>query len=141
MDAATGAEHIVGRGFAGALMTMKTHIPAVMSSTPVPTLRHVAGDALRAVAAYERDGLELLYERDDVSQKETAIDRIHEEIGREYLERLFGVGRWHCTMHCFDRATCIHSAEGEFSGVFVSVDSGANGDLDELAVACHSIET
>jgi len=80
MDAATGAEHIVGRGFAGALMTMKTHISAVMSSTPVPTLRHVAGDALRAVAPYERDGLELLYERDDVNQKETAIDRIHEEL-------------------------------------------------------------
>jgi len=61
-------------------MTMKTHISAVMSSTPVPTLRHVAGDALRAVAPYERDGLELLYERDDVNQKETAIDRIHEEL-------------------------------------------------------------
>ena len=127
-------------------MTMKTHISAVMSFTPVPTLRDVAGEALRAVAAYDRDGLELLYERDDVSQKETAIDRIHEELvlqelGREYLERLFGVGRWHCTMHRFDRATCVHYAEGEFSGVFVSVDSGADVDLERLADACHSGET
>ena len=101
----------------------------------MPTLRHVAGDALRAVTAYDRGGLELVYERDDVSQKRTTIGRIHEELGREYPERLFGVGRWHCTMHRFDRATCIHYAEGEFSGVFVSVD------LEELAEACHSIET
>ena len=127
-------------------MKIKTHVRAELSFDPVPTLRDVAGEALRAVAAYDRDGLELRYERDDVSQKETAIDRIHEELvlqelGREYLERLFGVGRWHCTMHRFDRATCVHYAEGEFSGVFVSVDSGADVDLERLADACHSGET
>jgi hypothetical protein len=127
-------------------MTIKAHLRAAMSSDPVSTLRGVAGDALRAVAAYDRDGLELRYERDDVTQKETAIDRIHEELvlqelGREYLEQLFGVGRWHCTMHRFDRATCVHYAEGEFSGVFVSVDSGADVNLERLADACHSGET
>ena len=113
-----------------------------MPSDPVATLRTVAGDALRAVAAYDRDGFDLLYERADVSEKETAIDRIHEELvlqelGREYIEQLFGVGRWHCTMHSFERATCVHYAEGEFSGVFVSVDSGADIDLEEVAAACH----
>lgn len=114
-----------------------------MSTEPVTALRSVAGDALRAVAAYDRDGLDLLYGRDDVMEKETAIDRIHEELvlqelGREYLEELFGVGRWHCTMHRFDRATCVHYAEGEFSGVFVSVDSGADVDLEKSADACHT---
>jgi hypothetical protein len=144
MDAATGAEHIVGGDFAGALMKIKTNVGPTMSD-PVPALRRVAGDALRAVAVYDRDGLELLYERDDVSQRETAIDRVHkelvlQELGREHLERLFGVGRWHCTMHRFDRATCVHYAEGESSGVFVSVDNGADVDPEALADARHSGE-
>lgn len=121
-------------------MKIKTQFRRAMSD-PVPALRAVAGNALRAVALYDQEGFELRYERDDVSQKETAIDRIHEELvlqelGREYLERLFGVGRWHCTMHRFDRATCVHYAEGDF----VSVDSGADVDLEELADACHSSE-
>jgi hypothetical protein len=106
-----------------------------MSTEPVTALRSAAGAALRAVAAYDRDGLELLYERDDAMEKETAIDRIHEELGRE---ELFGVGRWHCAMRRFDRATCVHYAEDEFSGVFVSVDSGADTDLEKLADACHT---
>lgn len=116
-----------------------------MPSDPVPSLRDVAGTSLRAVAAYDRDGLTLLYERDGVAEKETAIDRIHEELvlqelGREYLEQLFSVGRWHCTMHRFEQATCIHYAEGEFSGVFVSVDSGANVDLERVADACYTTD-
>jgi len=66
--------------------------------------------------------------------KRDAIDRIREELvlqelGRESLEQRFAVGRWHCTMHSFDRATCIHYTEGEFSVALVSVDSGADVDL------------
>jgi hypothetical protein len=44
-------------------------------------------------------------------------------------------------MHSFERATCVHYAEGEFSGVFVSVDSGADIDLEEVAAACHESGT
>lgn len=126
-------------------MNIKTNLQFDMSSDPVAALRDVAGEALRAVAAYDRNGLDLRYERDDVAEKETAIDRIHDELvlqelGREYLEQLFGVGRWHCTMHRFEQATCVHYAEGEFSGVFVSVDSGANVDLEQVADACHATE-
>lgn len=51
-----------------------------MPTDPVATLRTVAGGALRAVAAYDRDGFDLRYERADVSEEETAIDRIHEEL-------------------------------------------------------------
>ena len=116
-----------------------------MVQPSVAALEAVAGDALRAVATYDRDGIDVVFERDDVSEKETAIDRIHEELvlqelGREYLERLFGVGRWHCTMHRFERAVCIHHAEGAFSGTFVSVDSNASVDLERLIDRCHTEE-
>ncbi|GAB6859932.1 hypothetical protein ACFR97_03225 [Haloplanus litoreus] len=113
-----------------------------MPSQLVDRLDDVAGRGLRAVARYERDGITVTYERDDVSEKATVIDRIHDELvlqelGREYLERLFQVGRWHCTMHRFEEAVCIHYTHGEFSGTFVSVDSGTDVDLDRVAEICH----
>ncbi|RMB24003.1 hypothetical protein [Haloplanus aerogenes] len=113
-----------------------------MSTVPVETLKMATNGSLRAVAAYDRDGIEVVFERDDVVQKETAIDRIHEElvlqeIGREYLENLFRVGRWHCTMHRFEQAICLHAANGEYSGVFVSVDTGADVNLERVADICH----
>lgn len=113
-----------------------------MSTVPVKPLKAAADGALRAVAVYDRDGIDLVFERDDVAQKETAIDRIHEElvlqeIGREYLENLFRVGRWHCTMHRFENAICLHAANGEYAGAFVSVDSGAGVNLERLADICH----
>lgn len=40
-------------------------------------------------------------------------------------------------MHRFERATCVHYAEG----VFVSVDSGADIDLEAVAAACHESGT
>lgn len=113
-----------------------------MSTVPVEDLKTATNGSLRAVAAYDRDGIEILFERDDVAQKETAIDRIHEElvlqeVGREYLESLFQVGKWHCTMHRFEQAICLHVAKGAFSGTFVSVDTGANVNLERLADICH----
>ena len=39
-------------------------------------------------------------------------------------------------MHSFERATCVHYAEGEFS-----IDSGADIDLEEVAAACHESRT
>jgi hypothetical protein len=113
-----------------------------MSTPLVERLDQVAGPALRAVARYDDDGIEVVYERVDISQKERVIDSIHQalvlqELGREYLEHLFQVGRWHCTVHRFERAVCIHHARGEFSGTFVSVDTGADADLDRLADICH----
>jgi len=111
-------------------------------SVPLEVLRAETNGSLRAVAAYDRDGIELVFERDDVAEKRTAIDRIHEElvlqeIGREYLENLFRVGRWHCTMHRFEQAICLHAANSKYSGVFVSVDTGSDVNLERLADICH----
>lgn len=110
----------------------------------VSPFREVAGSALRAVASYDRDGLVLAYERSDIAEKERVVDKIHEElvlsdIGRDWLEQLFGVGRWHCTMHRFEEAICVHYAAGELSGYFVSVDTDADVDLADLARLCDDL--
>lgn len=102
----------------------------------------VAGDALRSLAAYDRADLELVYERDDVATKNRVIDDIHEElilndIGIGRLEDLFEVGEWHCTMHRFEDAVCIHHSTGDYQGVLVSVDTNAGVDLEAVARACE----
>lgn len=109
----------------------------------VASLRAVAGDALRAVAAYDRDSIEVLYEREEIADKERVIDDIHRELvltelGRERLEQLFRVGRWHCTMHRFDEAVCIHYSRGDLRGVFVSVDTGSDVTLERLGDICEA---
>jgi len=102
----------------------------------------VAGPALRSLAAYDRADLELVYEREDVATKDRVIDDIHEELilndlGIGRLEALFGVGDWHCTMHRFEDAICIHHSTGDHQGVLVSVDTDADVDLEAVARACE----
>jgi hypothetical protein len=111
---------------------------------PVTPFEDVAGPALRALAAYDRENLTLVYERDDVATKDRVIDDIHEElilddIGIGRLEQLFAVGKWHCTMHRFEQAVCIHHATGDYKGVLVSVDTDAGVDLEAVARACDSV--
>jgi hypothetical protein len=106
--------------------------------------QEAAGHALRALAAYDRDDVEIVYERDDVSNKDRVVDDIHEELilgdlGSERLEALFGVGDWHCTMHRFERAICIHYGTGDYGGVLVSVDTDAGVDLEAVAQACEEL--
>lgn len=106
--------------------------------------RTVAGDALRALAAYDRETVEIVYEREDISTKDRVIDDIHEElilndIGIGRLEDLFRVGKWHCTMHRFEDAICIHQATGNYEGVLVSVDTDAGVDLEAVARVCDEV--
>ncbi|WP_336034555.1 hypothetical protein [Halobacterium yunchengense] len=108
----------------------------------VDALHEHAGDALRVVAEYDRDGYDLRYVRDDVGARlGTRADAIHrdlvlEGISREHLEGLFDAGRLHCTMHRFDQLTAFHFADAEHTGLFVSVDSDADVPLATFADAC-----
>jgi len=110
----------------------------------VPPFRDAAGPALRSLAVYDREDVELVYERDDVSTKDRVVDDIHQElilndIGIGRLEQLFRVGKWHCTMHRFEHAICIHHATGNYRGVLVSVDTDAGVDLEAVAKACDQV--
>jgi hypothetical protein len=112
----------------------------------VETLREHAGESLRVVAEYDRDGYEIHYVREDVGARlEARADDIHrdlvlEGISREHLEDLFGAGDLHCTMHRFEDVTAFHFADHEHEGLFVSVDSTADLPLATFADTCwHSL--
>lgn len=108
----------------------------------VEALRSHAGEALRLVATYDRDGYELVYARPDAAERaETDGERVHDELvlqglGRGYLEDLFDAGDLQCSIHRFDDLTAFHFASGEFSGLFVSVDSEADLPLATFAETC-----
>jgi len=110
--------------------------------TLVAELRDQAGDALRVVAEYDRDGYELRYVREDVDVRLTdRADAIHrdlvlEGIGREHLEDLFGAGDLRCSMHRFDEVTAFHFAEAKYTGLFVSVDSDVDLPLASFTDTC-----
>jgi len=105
-------------------------------------LRATAGEALRVVATYDRDGYDPVYVREDVSERLGGrADAVHEElvlqgIGREYLEDLFDAGDLQCSMHRFDELTAFHFVAAEYTGLFVSVDSDAEVSLASFAETC-----
>ncbi len=108
----------------------------------VAALREQAGDALRVVATYDRDGYDPVYVRDDVEgHLADQAERVHDELvlqglGRGHLEDLFAAGDLQCSIHRFDDLTAFHFAVGEFSGLFVSVDSEADLPLATFAETC-----
>jgi hypothetical protein len=108
----------------------------------VDSLQAEVGDALRAVATYDEDGYDALYVRDDVADRlESRGDAVHEDLilrglGRGHLEDLFGAGSLECSMHRFSDLTAFHFAAGEFTGLFVSVDSDTDVPLASFADRC-----
>jgi hypothetical protein len=79
-----------------------------------------------------------------VSTKERVVDELHQElvfddISIDRLEQLFQVGKWHCTMHRFNEAVCIHHSTGEYTGVLVSIDTNAGVNLEAIAEACDEL--
>lgn len=108
----------------------------------IEALRDVAGDAFRLAATYDEDGYDVIYARADaVERAEGYADRVHDELilqglGRGYLEDLFGAGNLECSIHRFEELTAFHFATGEFSGLFVSVDSAADLRLATFAETC-----
>ena len=105
-------------------------------------LRAAIGDALRVVATYDRNGYDPVYVRENVADRvNERADAVHEElvlqgIGQEYLEDLFGAGDLQCSMHRFDELTAFHFAAAEHTGLFISLDSGADISLASFAEAC-----
>ncbi|SEW05185.1 hypothetical protein [Halobacterium jilantaiense] len=114
-----------------------------VSDSVTADLRAEAGDALRVVATYDPDGYDLVYCRDDVTER--TADRapaIHDDlvlqgVGREHLESLFEAGDLHCSVHRFDDLTAFHFLASEYTGLFVSVDNDADVRLASFADACR----
>jgi len=108
----------------------------------VEALRELAGDSLRVVASYDRDGYEPMYVREGTRDRVQArAERVHDELvlqglGRAHLEDLFGAGDLQCSIHRFDELTAFHFAAAEFTGLFVSVDSDVDLPLATFAETC-----
>ncbi|WP_246308340.1 hypothetical protein [Halosimplex rubrum] len=108
----------------------------------VEALRGLAGDALRVVATYDRDGCDPVYVAPGAEDRvRSQAERVHDELvlqglGRGHLEELFAAGDLHCSIHRFDDLTTFHFASGEFSGLFVSVDSEADLPLATFSQTC-----
>lgn len=106
-------------------------------------LRDAAGDALRVVATYDRDGYHLRYCRDDVvdrtADRAPAIhdDLVLQGVGRDHLESLFDGGSLHCSVHRFDDLTAFHFLAGDHTGLFVSIDSDADVGLASFTDTCR----
>lgn len=108
----------------------------------VDELHGEAGGGLRTVAVYDREGYDLLYVREDVTSRlEELADEIHDDlvlqgIGNAHLESLFDAGELHCSIHRFDEVTVFHFVAGEYSGLFVSIDSEVDVPLATFAETC-----
>ncbi|QLH84890.1 hypothetical protein HZS54_03090 [Halosimplex pelagicum] len=94
------------------------------------------------VATYDRDGYNPVYVAPGAEERvRSQADRVHDELvlqglGRGHLEDLFDAGDLQCSIHRFDDLTAFHFASGEFSGLFVSVDSEADLPLATFSETC-----
>jgi hypothetical protein len=110
----------------------------------VRELHELAGDSLRVVATYDRQGYEIRHARDDVDARLGDIaadvhqDLVLEGLSREHLEELFDAGDLRCSMHRFETVTAFHFAEAEYRGLFVSIDSDADVPLASFTDTCWS---
>lgn len=107
-----------------------------MADQRVDALYEVAadrfGESLRSVTAYDEDGLDVRYMRDDVASlyDEGDFGRVFrtlrlEAMNRPTQESLFVHDELLCTYRVFDGATEINVATSETTGYLVSVDEDA----------------
>lgn len=110
----------------------------------VDELQDLAGDSLRVVASYDRNGYDVRYVRADIEPRLDAHaedvhrDLVLEGLSREHLENLFEAGELRCSMHRFGKMTAFHFPEVEHQGLFVSIDSDADVPMASFTDTCWS---
>ena len=118
-------------------------MPEINESGLVSDLQSIAGNSLRSVATYDKDGYDFHYLRSDVGGRvDELADDIHqnlvlEGIEKEYLEGLFAAGDLHCTLHRFEDLRAYHFVTGQFQGLFVGVDTGTDADTATIEATCR----
>lgn len=109
----------------------------------INAIQDVGGTSIRVIAEYDDKGYDVQYARDDVESKVQQVgEKIHDELvmqgmGKEYVEQLFQAGELHCSIHRLDDVTAFHYIEGDFSGLFVSIDSDANIPFATFTDTCR----
>jgi hypothetical protein len=113
-------------------------------------LRERVGDNLRAVRVvtstedggeYEhlfiREDIEEMYDEEDM--KRITDEVIYHTLGEGYRSNLFHSGEPNYTAYVFDEAVVLLFYEDDAHGTAVSVDSGFEGGIRELATDCLDI--
>lgn len=117
----------------------------MVPSKLVASLRDEVDDALRTVAYYDEAKYDSLYRRSDIEigytpdETQAIIDDLTVQgLSRQYLEGLFNAGALECSMFHFEDALMFHFPESDRTGLFVTIDTGTNVNLDRFISICHS---
>lgn len=106
-------------------------------------LKSEVGDSLRSVVRYSGDGDDVLFLRDDVTGDldagvtineiiEREVDDVFGEVGRDYLEDLYKLGKHRCSIEVFEEGCLLMVMFGPNESVFVSTDNKNDADLAML---------
>ena len=106
----------------------------------VERLRDRYGDAIRAVAEYDRDGYELLYIDDESAATYSMADRddiyedvLLEEIASEREEQLFDdMGDAQGQVRVFEDGLAAHFCLDHATGIFIAFDGSADPRIHTL---------
>jgi hypothetical protein len=111
----------------------------------VEFMKDVAGEHLRGVLAYDENGFDVAYVREDVMQSRAEDASLPEELpvihdlalNEERLPaEVSAFGRYHATVRVFDDAVLIQLVSGEQQGYGISLDLAAARQLDRFVQRC-----
>ncbi len=111
----------------------------------VAFMKDVVGKYLRGVLAYDEDGFDAVYVREDVMRSRADDASLPEDLPVIHdlaltEERLPGevsaFGRYHATVRVFDDAVLIQLVVGENRGYGISLDPEAARQLDQFVQRC-----
>lgn len=111
----------------------------------VEFLQSLAGEYLRGVLAYDEDGFDAVYVREDVMQDRAGDESLPEDLpiihdlalAEERLPaEVSAFGRYHATVRVFDRAVLIQLVAGENRGYGISLDPEAARQLNQFVQQC-----
>lgn len=113
----------------------------MVPSELVEYLERRAGTSLRGTVAYDGNGTNVLYLRDDLQEVrlQSDVDRMLQRVRPESMsaeERAFPFGDLHATVRVFDETVFMHFPTGNDRGVVVSMEAEAAHDLNTFVGEC-----
>lgn len=101
------------------------------------------GDALRLVAHYDADTLDIIYLRDDLEDHYSESDfeqtfAIHRREKEEAIqqEAVIDAGKHHCTIRLFDEAIVFNFSQTDSMGTVVSLSPDVGRNLLAFVTTC-----
>jgi hypothetical protein len=105
-----------------------------------------AGDGLRTVTAYDRDGFEVVYIRDDLANRYsrerfeqfvTPAREAHATLEPLHTADELPLGSHAATIHAFENAVVLQLVEADGRGCLVSFESGVGSTVSEFIGECR----